>query len=78
LLDGGFRRGTDVFKTLALRAAAVGRGRPPARELAAFGRPGVEAVIDILNRELSATMRKAGTPTIADIQSSLVVRSPDT
>lgn len=44
--------------------------------LAAFGRSGVEAVIDILNRELSAIMRQAGTPTIADIRSSLVVRSP--
>ena len=76
LLDGGIRRGTDVFKALALGAAAVGVGRPHAWGLAAFGRPGVEAVIDILNRELSAIMRQAGTPTIADIRSSFVVRSP--
>ncbi len=44
--------------------------------LAAFGRSGVETVIDILNRELAAIMRQAGTPTIADIRSTLVVRSP--
>jgi (S)-2-hydroxy-acid oxidase len=75
-LDGGVRRGTDVFKALALGATAVGLGRPQAWGLAAFGRPGVEAVIDILNRELSAIMRQAGTPTIADIRSSFVVRSP--
>lgn len=75
-LDGGVRRGTDVFKALALGATAVGLGRPQAWGLAAFGRPGVEAVIDILDRELSAIMRQAGTPTIADIRSSLVVRSP--
>jgi 4-hydroxymandelate oxidase len=74
-LDGGIRRGTDVFKALALGATAVGLGRPQAWGLAAFGRPGIEAVIDILNRELSAIMRQAGTPTIADIRSSLVVRS---
>lgn len=74
-LDGGIRRGTDVFKALALGATAIGLGRPQAWGLAAFGRSGVEAVIDILNRELTAIMRQAGTPTIADIRSSLVVRS---
>lgn len=75
-LDGGVRRGTDVFKALAFGATAVGLGRPQAWGLAAFGRSGVEAVIDILNRELAAIMRQAGTPTIADIRPSLVVRSP--
>jgi 4-hydroxymandelate oxidase len=75
-LDGGIRRGTDVFKALALGATAVGLGRPQAWGLAAFGRSGVEAVIDILNRELEAIMRQAGTPTIADIRSSHVIRSP--
>jgi 4-hydroxymandelate oxidase len=70
------RRGTDVFKALALGATAVGLGRPQAWGLSAFGRSGVEAVIDILNRELTAIMRQAGTPTIKDIRSSLVVRSP--
>ena len=61
-VDGGFRRGTDIFKALALGATAVGIGRPQAWGLAAFGQPGVEAVIDILNRELGAIMRQAGTP----------------
>ena len=75
-VDGGIRRGTDVFKALALGATAVGVGRPQVWGLAPFGRPGVEAVIDILNRELSTIMRQAGTPTIADIRSSLVIRSP--
>ncbi|MGO8857428.1 MAG: alpha-hydroxy acid oxidase [Steroidobacteraceae bacterium] len=62
LVDGGIRRGTDVFKALALGATAVGIGRPQAWGLAAFGQPGVEAVVDILNRELAAIMRQAGTP----------------
>jgi isopentenyl diphosphate isomerase/L-lactate dehydrogenase-like FMN-dependent dehydrogenase len=75
LLDGGIRRGTDVFKALALGATAVGIGRPQAWGLAAFGQPGVEAVIDILNRELAAIMRQAGTPTLASITRELVVRS---
>jgi 4-hydroxymandelate oxidase len=75
LLDGGVRRGTDVFKALALGATAVGIGRPQVWGLAAFGQPGVEAVIDILNRELLQIMRQAGTPTLASITRERVVAS---
>jgi 4-hydroxymandelate oxidase len=67
LVDGGVRRGTDVYKALALGATAVGIGRPQAWGLAAFGQAGVEAVLDILNRELRTIMRQAGTPTLASI-----------
>jgi 4-hydroxymandelate oxidase len=73
-VDGGVRRGTDIFKALALGASAVGIGRPQAWGLAAFGQPGVEAVIDILNRELAAIMRQAGTANIAAITSEHVLR----
>jgi (S)-2-hydroxy-acid oxidase len=75
LLDGGIRRGTDVFKAMALGATAVGIGRPQVWGLAAFGQPGVEAVIDILNRELLQIMRQAGTPTLASISREHVVAS---
>ncbi|GAC1452801.1 MAG: alpha-hydroxy acid oxidase [Steroidobacteraceae bacterium] len=76
-VDGGVRRGTDVFKALALGATAVGIGRPQAWGLAAFGQPGVEAVIDIYNRELASIMRQAGTPTLSSITSAAVVRARD-
>lgn len=66
-IDGGIRRGTDIFKALALGATAVGIGRPQAWGLAAFGQPGVEAVSDILTRELRSIMRQAGTPDLASI-----------
>jgi isopentenyl diphosphate isomerase/L-lactate dehydrogenase-like FMN-dependent dehydrogenase len=72
-VDGGVRRGTDVFKALALGATAVGIGRPQAWGLAAFGQPGVEAVVDILNRELTSIMRQAGTPDLASIKRDLLV-----
>ena len=72
-VDGGIRRGADVFKALALGATAVGIGRPQAWGLAAFGQPGVEAVIDIFNRELAAIMRQAGTPSIEDIVAADVI-----
>jgi len=67
LIDGGVRRGTDVFKALALGARAVGIGRPYVWGLSAFGQPGVERVIDILRGELQMTMRQCGTPTVEQI-----------
>jgi 4-hydroxymandelate oxidase len=66
-IDGGIRRGTDIFKALALGATAVGIGRPQAWGLAAFGQPGVEAISDILARELRTIMRQAGTPDLKSI-----------
>jgi 4-hydroxymandelate oxidase len=72
-LDGGIRRGTDVFKALALGATGVGIGRPQVWGLAAFGQSGVEQVIDILNRELGHIMRQAGTPTLAGITRGHVI-----
>ncbi len=74
-LDGGVRRGTDVFKALALGATGVGIGRPQVWGLAAFGQSGVEAVLDILNRELVHIMQQAGTPTLASIKREYVVQS---
>lgn len=73
LVDGGVRRGTDIFKALALGATAVGIGRPHAWGLAAFGQPGVEAVLTILRRELLTIMRQAGTTSIDKITRNSVV-----
>ncbi len=72
-MDGGARRGTDVFKALALGASGVGIGRPQGWGLAAFGQEGAEAVLDIYARELEAIMRLAGTPTIAAIGARAVL-----
>ena len=67
IVDGGFRRGTDIYKALAMGASAVGIGRPYCFGLGAFGQAGVERVLDLLNRELLITMRGSGTPTIDSI-----------
>jgi len=67
LVDGGVRRGTDVFKALALGATAVGIGRPYIWGLGAFGQEGVEAVLTILRRELEIVMKQAGTTSIKRI-----------
>jgi isopentenyl diphosphate isomerase/L-lactate dehydrogenase-like FMN-dependent dehydrogenase len=73
LIDGGFRRGTDVFKALALGATAIGIGRPYIWGLASFGQEGVEKVLGILRSELLIVMRQAGTRNIAEINRSYVV-----
>jgi isopentenyl diphosphate isomerase/L-lactate dehydrogenase-like FMN-dependent dehydrogenase len=73
LVDGGIRRGTDIFKALALGATAVGIGRPHSWGVAAFGQAGVEAVLEILRRELRTIMRQAGTASIDKISRSYVL-----
>ncbi len=73
IVDGGIRRGTDIFKALALGATAVGIGRPTAWGLAAFGQPGVETVLEILRRELRTIMRQAGTISVDKITRSYVI-----
>jgi len=72
LVDGGVRRGTDVFKALALGATAVGVGRPYMWGLASFGQPGVEMVLDILRRELQLMMRQSGASSIQSIGKSYI------
>ncbi|MGA2212432.1 MAG: alpha-hydroxy acid oxidase [Bryobacteraceae bacterium] len=72
LVDGGIRRGTDVYKALALGARAVGIGRPYVWGLAAFGQPGVEKVIDILNAEFALTMKQCGARSLDEITRSTV------
>jgi len=75
-VDGGFRRGTDVFKALALGARAVGIGRPFLWGLGAFGQVGVDRVLEILQGELKLVMGNCGTQTVADITHAYVA-SPD-
>jgi isopentenyl diphosphate isomerase/L-lactate dehydrogenase-like FMN-dependent dehydrogenase len=73
LVDGGVRRGADVFKALALGADAVGNGRPYIWGLASFGQEGVERVLEILQSELTGNMRQAGTRSVAEIDASHVI-----
>jgi 4-hydroxymandelate oxidase len=74
IVDGGFRRGTDIFKGLALGATAVGVGRPYVWGLASFGQEGVEVVLEILRRELELIMRQAGTTSLKAITPAYVNR----
>ncbi len=72
MIDGGFRRGTDILKALALGAKAVAIARPYLYGMAAFGQRGVERVLELLKTELALNMGLAGVPNIASIDRSLV------
>ncbi|MHC4992656.1 MAG: alpha-hydroxy acid oxidase [Planctomycetota bacterium] len=74
MIDGGFRRGTDIFKALAMGADAVAVGRPYLWGLATSGQAGVEQVLDILRAELVLAMQLAGTPALRDIDDGYVTR----
>jgi 4-hydroxymandelate oxidase len=72
LVDGGFRRGSDVFKALAIGAKAICLGRVPRWGLAAYGAEGVQKIVQIVQTELAITMAQAGQPTLASINRSAV------
>jgi 4-hydroxymandelate oxidase len=71
-VDGGVRRGTDVFKAIALGAKGVGIGRPFLWGLGAFGQEGVDRVLEILQGELRLVMGNCGARTVADITRAYV------
>jgi isopentenyl diphosphate isomerase/L-lactate dehydrogenase-like FMN-dependent dehydrogenase len=75
LLDGGVRRGGDVFVALALGAAAVLVGRPIVWGLAARGEDGVVEVLEILRAELDNVMALAGCNRISEIGPAHVMRT---
>ncbi|KAL4180789.1 hypothetical protein AMTRI_Chr12g234150 [Amborella trichopoda] len=77
LLDGGIRRGTDIFKALALGAQAVLIGRPVVYGLAANGESGVNKVMKMLRDELELTMALAGCCSLKEITRSHVQTEQD-
>jgi isopentenyl diphosphate isomerase/L-lactate dehydrogenase-like FMN-dependent dehydrogenase len=74
VLDGGVRRGQDVFKALAAGASCVAIGRPVLYGLALGGALGVESVYDRLRTEFAMTMQLAGVPNVASINKSYLYR----
>ena len=71
-LDGGIRRGSDIFKALALGARACLAGRPFVYGIGAGGEAGARRAATILTEELRATMGLAGCPSVAALDRSWV------
>lgn len=77
-VDGGIRRGSDIFKALAMGADFVFAGRIPIWGLAYKGQEGVELAIDLLREEFKTTMALAGCRTVEEIsRKHLVVLNGD-
>jgi isopentenyl diphosphate isomerase/L-lactate dehydrogenase-like FMN-dependent dehydrogenase len=72
LTDSGYRRGADILKALALGADAVLLGRATRWALGAFGPPGVQRLLEIIQRELVEATAAAGRTTRASIDAGLV------
>ena len=72
LVDGGYRRGTDILKALALGARAVLLGRPPVWGLAAYGAEGVQRVLEMLQTELARNMALCGKPDLKSLDRTLL------
>ncbi len=67
VVDGGFVRGTDVLKGLARGAAMVGLGKIQALALGAGGERGVVRLLELLETELTVTMKLLGLTSIAEL-----------
>lgn len=72
LIDGGIRRGTDVFKAIALGAKGVLIGRPIIWGLATEGETGVYKILTLLNEELKLAMIQCGCKKVINITQNLI------
>lgn len=72
LVDGGFRRGSDVLKAMALGAHGVMIGRPVLYGLAAGGQPGVSHALGLLRAEMERTLTLLGCRSLGELGRHLV------
>lgn len=74
IVDGGFRRGSDILKGLAFGASLVGLGRPVLYGLAAGGEKGVADVINEITAELRRIMSMVGAPDTESVSRNVLIR----
>ncbi len=74
LVDGGFTRGTDVIKAIALGARAVLIGKLQAWALGAGGRAALARAMDILAWEIETAMGLLGVSRLDELDPSFVVQ----
>jgi isopentenyl diphosphate isomerase/L-lactate dehydrogenase-like FMN-dependent dehydrogenase len=72
LFDCGVRRGADALKALALGARAVCLGRLPRWGLGAYGAPGVQRILEIVQAELVQAMAYTGRPTLTSLDRTMI------
>ena len=72
IIDGGFYRGTDVLKAIAMGATAVGIGRLYCYALAAAGRPGIVRMLELLEDEIRRDLGLMGCDSMKKLDKSYV------
>ena len=75
-VDGGFYRGTDILKAMALGASAVGLGRLQAWALAAGGAPALVRCLQILKHEIATALALCGVTNFSELDASFVEHAP--
>ncbi|OFZ89742.1 MAG: alpha-hydroxy-acid oxidizing enzyme [Betaproteobacteria bacterium RBG_16_66_20] len=75
-VDGGFMRGTDVVKAIALGAKSVGLGRLPCLGLAAAGVPGLVRTLEILEDEIRTCLGLLGVTSFGELTPQHVTAAP--
>jgi isopentenyl diphosphate isomerase/L-lactate dehydrogenase-like FMN-dependent dehydrogenase len=78
IVDGGFYRGTDVVKAMALGATVVGLGRLQGWALAAAGQAGMVRALEILEDEMRVAMGLLGVTSLDELSPSYVCAAPPT
>jgi isopentenyl diphosphate isomerase/L-lactate dehydrogenase-like FMN-dependent dehydrogenase len=76
IVDGGFYRGTDIIKAIALGATAVGIGRLYCYALAAAGAPGIVRMLELLEDEIRRDLGLMGCDSIRKVDQSYVCHVP--
>jgi isopentenyl diphosphate isomerase/L-lactate dehydrogenase-like FMN-dependent dehydrogenase len=76
MVDGGFMRGTDVIKAIALGAHVVGVGRLECCGLAAAGAPGLVRALEILEEEIRIALGLLGVTHLGALDRSYIHAAP--
>jgi len=72
LIDGSFRRGTDILMAMVLGAQGVLIGRPVVWGLASYGAEGVQTVIEMLQTDLARNMAMLGTVNFKSLNRNMI------
>ncbi len=75
VVDGGFMRGTDIVKAIAMGAQAVGLGRLQGLALAAGGEAGVVRALEIVEDEIRRTLGMLGVTSFGDLDNRYLARA---
>ncbi len=75
IVDGGFMRGTDILKAIAVGASVVAAGRMHAWALGAGGVPALVRMLELVENEVRTSMGLLGVTSLAQLNPTYVRRA---